>query len=132
MNIQLEDIMYRLPNDKLYAGSANMDREGGGVLIQEDYFKSKEFKKDFVKNVVRNYPDELIEIILQDGIFSNSIDGFNLVLKRVNDVGLFIRNICDDVSICYIEQDKLTKYFDSGYFEELDCKYTKIIFVKAI
>ena len=130
MSIQLENIKYRMPNGEYYYGTANMDKNGSGFLIREDYFDSIDFKIDMVSTAVHNYPDEIIEFVVSG--FETTLDNFNTFLKEI-DATEFMLNLTPDVSRCLIQQDKLTKCYNSGVFDEnVNCKYTKVIYVKSI
>ena len=128
MSIQIEDVQYRLPNGEYYIGTSNMDKEGKCFLIQDDYSASDEFVKDFIKTLIYKYPKVLEDYILANGEFSDDLDCFNDILSTTN-AWLFLADICDDTSRCFIDKEKLTKYYESGVFEELNCNYTKVIYV---
>lgn len=130
MSIQIENIKYRLPDGNYYIGTTNMDKNGSGFLIREDYFDSAEFKTDFLVNIVKNYPYQLVEFIMLKETLDNSLNSFNRFLSHINGE-VFMMSLHEDMSICMIDPDKLEKFVDSGVFTDIDCRFNKIINVRT-
>lgn len=147
MNIKIENVRYRLSNGQYYLGTENMDRENGGFLIDEEYYDSGDFTKDFLKKLEQEYNDEYKSLILSEGLIqftqtksrpdletvhkNMSLDSLNIVLKKINAVE-FISHLCDSTSRRFMNHDDLVMCVDSGLFENIDRPFTNIIYVKGI